>query len=898
MFRVGVFVFFFFISAVWQSQTNLPTHFLNFLWDGSGSAQIAVVKSCEGTLFPPNEVVYQDAFDGLIADVQYIYAHNGFEQNIVLRQKPPLPQQFGFDPSTTRVEVWTQFSSDSQPVKTIHVLKKQMNAAKSAVMAEPDLIDEQLDFGDTIFPMGKAFASSDVRPTATTLPLEIRIPDVKENDLAVGKRWNRIGDANILVESLDWADLEPKFKNLSRAAGMKNPNVIPKRSEAMIAAIGAPLSEKGSGIISLASTKYAPDSVIIDYQIPQGTVSSQTFVSGTTYYISGSFTITGSASFQPGCIIKYANNGYITLSGGNFFFPSSGLRCVFTAKDDDLLGEKISGSTGSPVNSANPAIAVYYVSGGYTVQNARFLYCKTGISYAGSASYTYPLNNSFFQNSQTGVSLSLLGGTVGLSGDTQQNVGTAVSPVNGPYTGSMSSDSATSHQIESYVGITKEDLHAVNIPNANPGDPHGCVGPSHVIQMANNGIAIYNKYTGQTLALASLVDFFAIDVNGDGLTDFPVYVPGDPRIIYDVKNGRWIACALDTGSGNIVGAVSNNSNPYGTGGSTWIANNWKQFYVSTYHAGTSTDFPNLGLDDNGIYLTVRFSSGYNGIYTVTRSALYQTNPAKAQGTLVADNINSFRLQPAYNFDALASTDLTWFMTNPADAQHPGLAYLRLQWVNGAAQLIDSSPVSVSGTFFPNPTAASQLPDGTSNETIQLTDQSQSLTSMGVIRDGYLWTCYQAGCDPNGASSGLIDRVGCRWLKYQIRTDTQPFSLTQVDSGVVYDSSTDPFFYYYPALSVNARGDMVIGFSGSKSSQHIGAFYGFRASTDAVGTRVTANTLLGGQDYYNNSHWGDYSSTFMDPTNPGVFWTVQAYGATRAVNNSANWGTWIGIVTPF
>ncbi len=36
MFRVGVFVFFFFISAVWQSQTNLPTHFLNFLWDGSG----------------------------------------------------------------------------------------------------------------------------------------------------------------------------------------------------------------------------------------------------------------------------------------------------------------------------------------------------------------------------------------------------------------------------------------------------------------------------------------------------------------------------------------------------------------------------------------------------------------------------------------------------------------------------------------------------------------------------------------------------------------------------------------------------------------------------------------------------------------------------------------------
>ncbi len=52
MFRVGVFVFFFFISAVWQSQTNLPTHFLNFLWDGSDFVSVVFVGYRFATLLP------------------------------------------------------------------------------------------------------------------------------------------------------------------------------------------------------------------------------------------------------------------------------------------------------------------------------------------------------------------------------------------------------------------------------------------------------------------------------------------------------------------------------------------------------------------------------------------------------------------------------------------------------------------------------------------------------------------------------------------------------------------------------------------------------------------------------------------------------------------------------
>ncbi len=57
MFRVGVFVFFFFISAVWQSQTNLPTHFLNFLWDGSDFFMIRLFDHVPTSIHGPLRVL-------------------------------------------------------------------------------------------------------------------------------------------------------------------------------------------------------------------------------------------------------------------------------------------------------------------------------------------------------------------------------------------------------------------------------------------------------------------------------------------------------------------------------------------------------------------------------------------------------------------------------------------------------------------------------------------------------------------------------------------------------------------------------------------------------------------------------------------------------------------------
>src|SRR5881296_79516 len=54
------------------------------------SVVLATVKrSVPGELIPPNQVVYRSAFDGVEADVLYIWKHNAFSQNIIIKENPP-----------------------------------------------------------------------------------------------------------------------------------------------------------------------------------------------------------------------------------------------------------------------------------------------------------------------------------------------------------------------------------------------------------------------------------------------------------------------------------------------------------------------------------------------------------------------------------------------------------------------------------------------------------------------------------------------------------------------------------------------------------------------------------------------------------------------------------------
>src|SRR6185369_17284735 len=75
-----------------------------------------------------------------------------------------------------------------------------------------------------------------------------------------------------------------------------------------------------------------------------------TFRSDTTYYVS-SYVELGTTTFEGLSVIKFTNNANAKLDMSAVVSKGAPYRMViFTSKDDNTVGETISGSTGSPTN--------------------------------------------------------------------------------------------------------------------------------------------------------------------------------------------------------------------------------------------------------------------------------------------------------------------------------------------------------------------------------------------------------------------------------------------------------------------------------------------------------------------------------------------------------------------
>ena len=65
--------------------------------DGTNTVPLGQLKHSGGVLAGRNQVVYPDAFDGVKADLVYTYRKGGFEQDVVLRERPPYVGEPGFE---------------------------------------------------------------------------------------------------------------------------------------------------------------------------------------------------------------------------------------------------------------------------------------------------------------------------------------------------------------------------------------------------------------------------------------------------------------------------------------------------------------------------------------------------------------------------------------------------------------------------------------------------------------------------------------------------------------------------------------------------------------------------------------------------------------------------------
>jgi len=183
--------------------------------------------------------------------------------------------------------------------------------------------------------------------------------------------------------------------------------------------------------VRLADSGRSRPGVLLDFYTVLAATNTMVFQSDTTYYVSGTCTLSGTSVIEGGTVIKYtnANNASLSFLGPVTCATSPYNPAIFTAKDDDSVGEKITASTGAPTNYyATAALVVnsgpsdlkflrvgwaaegilYQVASGSSnnLSHSQFMYCGQALL---SSSPTLYVRNALFYNVQTNFSTTTTG---------------------------------------------------------------------------------------------------------------------------------------------------------------------------------------------------------------------------------------------------------------------------------------------------------------------------------------------------------------------------------------------------------------------------------------------------------------------------------------------------------
>lgn len=351
-------------------------------FDGKNSVLIAELTNSIGVVVGNNQVVYQNAFTDFKADLRYTYTKAGFEQDIILRQQPPTPESFGLNPGTARLQVLTEFFAPPQPTIQTTKLPEQTGLA---------LTDQSLGFGTMQMIPGRAFL----------LEQNAKEAGAKDAKALVGKQWQQLDGRQFLVEEVPVDAIADGLAALPLTAMQSGSGKNSHTASRHLALPPQRLAKNdASKPMLMAKAALPTQGFVLDYQTVNSSQTNYTFQSNTTYYISGNVLLWGTNIFEGGAVLKYTNNAYICIQAIKIN-AAADRPVIFTAKDDNSVGDNIGGSTGAP-DGYYAADALWLTGSTSSLQNMRFAFAQTAIMGGG----TVNLTNVQMANCQNGVKVS------------------------------------------------------------------------------------------------------------------------------------------------------------------------------------------------------------------------------------------------------------------------------------------------------------------------------------------------------------------------------------------------------------------------------------------------------------------------------------------------------------
>ena len=338
----------------------------------------------------------------------------------------------------------------------------------------------------------------------------------------------------------------------------------------------------------------------------------------------------------------------------------------------------------------------------------------------------------------------------------------------------------------------------------------------------------------------------------------------DPVCLYDHDSGRFIVACL-SGAGYteaIFIAVSDDSDPNGA---------WTKYRHLTAGQGGFPDFPNLGVDDQAIYVTFDcFSSPVGNWVTVfDKQDLVNGNTPTVRTLKLFGSQSSVGNTKQYGAGTSAHYLATSFQSNNDQ--------VRLIAIRNGLTSPTASHFLLSVPGYSQPSDAPQL--GSSNR-VSVVDQR---IKNGVYRNGSYW--FTHGVKPAGEN-----RTMARW--YEVAMNGWPTSgnnPTLVQSGNIDAGSG--VYTWFPDVSVDDLGNAAIIFNRSSSSEYVSMARAIRHVGDSLGTFRGSVTMKTSTSSETGGRWGDYSGIDSDPACPGKFWGHSEY-------RTSGWRTWVGSTWAF
>ena len=449
---------------------------------------------------------------------------------------------------------------------------------------------------------------------------------------------------------------------------------------------------------------------------------------------------------------------------------------------------------------------------------------------------------------------------------------------------------------QNFTGSTYGD-----ISQALPPDANGAIGPNHFVEFINGVVSFYSKTNPDNVVRITDVDFWT----EAGLIISSSSAVTDPRIIYDPVSQRWFATQVDFNTtvndptltaNNFLLAVSATPDPTGP---------WHGFkFRADPNTGRFADFPTLGLDANGVYISGDFFHAQTnigpGLISIPKADLVAVTPTIANltrfGVMSYTNRGEV-VQPAICFDGSSTGNMLAMgdIGSDSDPHSNIVSYVVQNAASHPATLTAPTSISVSPYVVPFnfdmgfPLFNPVQPDGST--TLQANDARLSAKVYAV--NGVLYAIH---------NTELNGRIAIRW--YRINAATHAL----MESGTIADPDLDLFF---PSIAANAGGTVVIGYNGSSSSTYVSCFAIVGATMNGVTAFGSPMLLQAGVANYHDlneilaqlfddpvtdSRWGDYSSMSVDPDDPNRFWTIQMYPSGVDSSLGVDVGIWSTQIT--